>query len=131
MWFTGRRSRGWLERVNSVLAQVTKATPTPVRAASRLIELPHLERAVALAAVALSEHTPVVVLDQVDTFASTEDEVAFLSAIHLLAPATTTLVVGSPIPQRARTAPAIGDRELVNIDLYSLALAGAAKGGTK
>jgi putative drug exporter of the RND superfamily len=131
MWFTGRRSRTWLERVNSVLAQVTAATPTPVRAASRLIELPHLERAVALAAVALSEHTPVVVLDQVDTFASTDDEVAFLSAIHLLAPATTTLVVGSPIPQRARTAPAIGDRELVNIDLYSLALAGAAKGGTK
>jgi putative drug exporter of the RND superfamily len=131
MWFTGRRSRGWLERVNSVLEQVTNATPTPVRAASRLIELPHLERAVALAAVALSEHTPIVVLDQVDTFASTDDEAAFLAAIHLLAPATTTLVVGSPIPKRASSAPVIGGRDLVQIDLYSVALAGAAKGGTK
>jgi putative drug exporter of the RND superfamily len=129
MWITGRRSRGWLERVNSVLTQVTVAAPAPVRASSRLIELPHLERAVALAAVALAERTPIVMLDQLDTFASTDDEAAFLSAVHLLAPSTTTIVVGSPIPRRASSPPQIGERALVHIDLYSLALAGAAEGG--
>lgn len=140
MWNTSRRTRGWLERVNSVLRQVTSTgsvhrstgsttgRAAEVRASSTLVELPQLERSVALAAVALAERTPIIMLDQLDSFASTDDESAFLSALHLLAPATTTIVVGSPIPARAMEPAATGDRPLVVIDLYSLDLASTSKG---
>lgn len=128
MWKTASRSRWWLERVNSVLRQVSTGSTTEVRASSTLVELPQLERSVALAMVALAERTPVVMLDQLDSFASTDDEAAFLGAVHLLAPATTTVVVGSPIPARAMEPAATGDRPLVVIDLYSLAPLAASKG---
>lgn len=59
-------------------------------------------------------------LDQLDSFTSTDDENSFLSAVHLLAPTTTTVVVGSPIPVRAMVPAAIGDRPLIVIDLYTL-----------
>jgi RND superfamily putative drug exporter len=124
MWNTARRSRGWLERVNSVLRQVSTGSTT-VRASSTLVELPQLERSVALAAVALAERTPVVMLDQLDSFASTDDEQSFLGAVHLLAPATTTIVVGSPIPARAMAPAATGDRPIILIDLYSLTALGS------
>ena len=124
MWFTARRSRGWLERVNSVLGEGRVI----VRASSTLVELPQLERSVALAAVALAERTPVVMLDQLDSFASTDDEQSFIEAVHLLAPATTTIVVGTPIPARAMQPARTGDRPLVVIDLYSLTTVGTPEG---
>jgi RND superfamily putative drug exporter len=110
---TGRSARRWLDRVNSVLG------PERVRvdAASTLVALPQLERAVALAAVALAELTPLVMLDQLDAFAEPDDETAFIAAVSLLAPTTTTLVFGSPVRGRAET---VADRNLVTIDLYSL-----------
>jgi len=126
MWFTARRARGWLERVNSVLG----AERVTVRASSTLVELPQLERSVALAAIALAERTPVVMLDQLDSFASTDDEQAFIEAVHLLAPATTTIVVGTPIPARAIEPAHTGTRPLVVIDLYSLTTAGTVKGNS-
>jgi putative drug exporter of the RND superfamily len=129
MWFTTRKARGWLERVNSVLAQVSTGSTT-VRASSTLVELPQLERSVALAAVALAERTPVVMLDQLDSFSSTDDEQSFFEAVHLLAPATTTIVVGTPIPVRAMEPAHTGDRPLVVIDLYSLTAAGSAAQST-
>jgi RND superfamily putative drug exporter len=116
---TGRRAAGWIDRVNSALAQVTGRELVTVRSASVLMELPQLERAVALAAVALAERTPVVMLDQLDSFASSEDEGAFLAALHLLAPATTTVVVGTPVPVRAVPEDGRG-RERVTIDLYTI-----------
>jgi RND superfamily putative drug exporter len=127
MWFTARKLRGWLERINSVLAQVSTSSTT-VSASTTLVELPQLERSVALAAIALAERTPVVMLDQLDSFASTDDEASFLGAVHLLAPATTTIVVGSPIPVRAMEPAATGDRPVVLIDLYSLTTVGATEG---
>ena len=127
MWNTRNRSRGWFERVNGVLGQVS-SSPMTVRASTTLVELPQLERSVALAMVAFAERTPVVMLDQLDSFASTDDEAAFLSAVHLLAPATTAIVVGSPIPARAMGPAATGERPLVVIDLYSLAPLATSKG---
>jgi RND superfamily putative drug exporter len=111
---TNRSAKRWLARVNSVLG--TEATQ--VRADSTLMQLPQLERAVALAAVALAERTPVVMLDQLDPFANPEDEVAFVAAIDTLAPATTTLVLGTPVPARATEVTVA--RQRVDIDLYSL-----------
>jgi putative drug exporter of the RND superfamily len=124
MWFTGRRARGWLERTNDALQKVVGPAAAPVRASSTLVELPQLERSVALAAVALSERTPIVMLDQLDTFASTDDASSFLAAVHLLAPSTTTVVIGSPLPLRASSAPATGSRTVVHLDLYELARVG-------
>ena len=129
MWNTTARSRVWLERVNEVLAQVVGTRPTTeVSASSTLLELPQLERSVALAMIALAERTPVVMLDQLDSFASTDDEACFLSAVHLLAPSSTTIVVGSPIPARAMEPATTGGRPLVVIDLYTLDLASSSKG---
>ena len=68
-------------------------------------------------------------LDQLDTFSSTDDEASFLAAIHLLAPATTTVVVGTPVPTRAVDAPHTGSRTVQLIDLYTLESLSSAKGG--
>jgi putative drug exporter of the RND superfamily len=84
----------WLERINSVLAASTGRAVVPVRAASTLVELPQLERAVTLAGIALAERTPIVLLDQLDAFATDADEHVFFTAVRALAPATTTIVVG-------------------------------------
>jgi RND superfamily putative drug exporter len=117
---TGRSARRWLERVNSVLGE-GRAT---VRPESTLVELPQLERAVALASVALAERTPIVMLDQLDPFVSDDDETAFVAAVARLAPSTTTLVIGTPIPSRGEP---VADRALVSVDLYSLSSEGLVR----
>jgi RND superfamily putative drug exporter len=87
---SGRRARIWTEKVNSVLGSTISRNST-------IESLSHLERAVTLAAVALSERTPVVMLDLLDAFGSAEDEAAFIRAIDRLAPQSTTIVVGRSV----------------------------------
>src|SRR6185312_15214440 len=48
-------------------------------------QLPQFERGIALSLVALAERTPVVMLDQIDPFASADDERAFVTAVCALA----------------------------------------------
>jgi len=117
MFSTTRSARRWLARVNAVLGD----DATTVRVDSTLVALPQLERAVALASVALAERTPIVMLDQLDPFSSDEDERAYVSAVAKLAPATTTLVFGTPVPTRCDHA---ADRQVVAIDLYSFSTEG-------
>ncbi|MBC7725522.1 MAG: MMPL family transporter [Burkholderiaceae bacterium] len=98
-WLPGARQREvdrWVDRVREVLAEVAPRDHTPITTRTRISELPQLERAVALSVVALCERTPVVMLDQVDPFARDDDAAAFLSAVSRLAPAGTTIFVGSP-----------------------------------
>ena len=90
-----RRARSRAGRVNGALQGLGRVT-VPVDAATHVERLPQLERAVAMAAVALSERTPVVLLDALDAFADPLDARAFLLALDRLAPATTTVVVGMP-----------------------------------
>ena len=126
--FSANRSAvRWLARVNTALGAASGRTTVPVRASSTLTELPQLERAVALAAVALAERTPVVMLDQLDSFAIEHDEVAFFTAVLQLAPATTTVVMGTPIPARATSVGSTGSRALVEVDLYSLSPEGLVR----
>lgn len=120
---TNRRALRWLGRVNSVLG----AGRTRVELASTLVELPQLERAVALASVALAERTPIVMLNQLDSFASSADEAAFITAVRTLAPATTTVVIGTPLPARASAIDEPGKRPVVEIDLYSLSPEGLVR----
>jgi RND superfamily putative drug exporter len=90
-----RRASARAGRVNGALQGLGR-TPVPVDAFTHVERLPQLERAVAMAAVALSERTPVVLLDALDAFSDPQDARAFLLALDRLAPATTTVVVGMP-----------------------------------
>jgi RND superfamily putative drug exporter len=123
-WYRMFRARGasqrWLDRVNSALAGASARETVAVRASSTLVELPQLERALALSAIALAERTPVVMLDQLDSFASAHDESVFLAAIRQLAPVATTVVLGTPLPPRAAVSRDFDDRTVIEIDLYSV-----------
>ena len=96
-----RRSRAWVARVQGVLASLGRPT-AEVTAQTPISSLPQLERAVAGAALALSERTPVVILDTLDPFADAGDAHDFLRALDRLAPATTTVIVGTPDAYRVR-----------------------------
>jgi RND superfamily putative drug exporter len=85
---------------------------------SRPQQLQQPQRAVALALVAIAERTPVVMLDQLDQFASAADESAFITAICALADRDTTIVLGTPAPLRADAA--TGGRPVLPVDLHSL-----------
>jgi RND superfamily putative drug exporter len=110
-----RRARTWLDRVDAVLGD-----GHAISARATIEQLPQLERAVALSAVALAEHTPVVMLDLLDAFADPREESEFLVALGRLAPVTTTIVLGTPVPPRADF-PAGYGREVLNLDLDQLA----------
>jgi putative drug exporter of the RND superfamily len=109
-----RRARTWLARVDSVLGSGHSISPR-----STIEQLPQLERAVALSAVALAEHTPLVMLDLLDAFADAADEARFLVALDRLAPATTTIVLGSPAQAKTGRGAVLG-REIVHLDLDRL-----------
>ncbi len=100
-----RRARSWLDRVNAVLGD-----HGAVSVRSTIEQLPQLQRAVALSAVALAEHTPVVMLDLLDAFADPRDEAAFLAALDRLAPATTAIIVGQPVAPRKTDFSVVGRR---------------------
>jgi RND superfamily putative drug exporter len=97
-WYRGirvrRRSDAWLDRIRGALAAAGRDADA-ISTGAVISTLSRLDRAVALAAVALSERTPVVLLELADPLADA-DARAFLIALARLAPATTTVVVGSP-----------------------------------
>lgn len=122
-WVVRRRAQAWLDRANTVLSEghlAVSAIPlSPISLHARVEELPQLQRAVALATVAIVERTPIVFLDQLDAFADPRDESSFLAAIDRLAPATTTVVLGTPLPPRA-LGQATTVRPVSVLDLYGL-----------
>lgn len=99
------RVQRWIARANEALAAGVPDAVVPrtlVLTDDTIVsQLPQRERAVALATIALAEGAPVVMLDQVDTFALIEDELAFIRAISRLAPPPTTIVLGTPAPMRS------------------------------
>jgi len=114
--FVGRQLRRWLDAINTAAANSAGHPLVRVTAASTLESLPQFERAVALAGVALCEGSPVAMLDQLDSFQE-RDELAFLAAVDALAPARTTVVIGTPLLLRAATA--VVDRPIIPLDLRS------------
>ena len=127
MWNTSRAARHWLDRINDVLATSAGRPTMRVEARSTLVELPQLERAVALSALALAERTPIVMLDQLDPFGSDADASAYLTALDLLASPTTTIFLGTPLSPDLVTV-AGTNRAIAFIDLYA-ASAASTKGG--
>ncbi|GAA1226428.1 hypothetical protein [Rhodoglobus aureus] len=92
-----------------------------ITTATSINALPQLERAVALAAVALAEGTEIVFFDRFDRFASEEDEAAFLTAVGRLADATTTIIFGTESPVTVAHSIDRGERNVLLVDLYLLA----------
>ncbi|MBN9151187.1 MAG: MMPL family transporter [Micrococcales bacterium] len=102
-WLTRTVAKDWLGRVSDAFATATlgfaaDSSGEPIDAHAGIRTLPRLERAVALASVALVESPDVAMFDVPDVFADAAEERAFLRAITALAPAGTTIVVGSAAP---------------------------------
>jgi RND superfamily putative drug exporter len=124
---TGRSARRILAALNAALDAVTERRAMRVDATSTLLQLPQLERAVALAAVALAEGTPVVMLDQLDSFAASDDEEAFVAAVRLLADPHVTVLIGTPLAARIAPVGAEDGRPVLFLDLPSLSTSGALR----
>jgi len=88
-----RRARVWVARIHDVLG--ASGSVTPIGWHTSLAGLPPVERAVATLGIALSERTPVVVLDSVDPLPGGDGGAAFLTAADKLTPAGTTVVIGA------------------------------------
>ena len=118
-WHSGRVAARWVRDVNAALV-AKRAAASKLSAGSNLQQLPQLERAVALACVALAERPAIVMLELQDAFSSADDEAAFLDAVCSLAPAETTILLGTSAPrQPGRTT--VGGRAVITLDLESLA----------
>jgi RND superfamily putative drug exporter len=96
-WYRGftarRRARVWVARIHDVVG--ASGSATPIGWNTTLAALPPVERAIATLGIALSERTPVVVLDSVDPLPGGDGGAAFLAAVDHLAPAGTTVVIGA------------------------------------
>lgn len=114
-WITGRATAEWMRRVSTILdARAGAPAASQLAPGCGIRSLPRLERAIALASVALAESPAVVMLDASEAFESVEDEQTFLDVVAAIATAGTTIVVGSTTP----LAPdAIAGREVVRLDL--------------
>lgn len=117
-WLTRKVATDWLARVSDAFVAAggvaTASSSAPIDAHVGIRTLPRLERAVALASVALAESPAVAMLDVPDAFADAAEERAFLQTISALAPAGTTIVVGSTTPFADTT---VDGRDLIRISL--------------
>ena len=92
--FTARgRARAWVARIHDVVG--ASGSAVPIGWNTTLSSLPPVERAIATLGIALSERTPVVVLDSVDPLPGGDGGATFLVAVDRLAPAATTVVIGA------------------------------------
>jgi len=88
-----RRARAWVARIHDVVG--ASGSAVPIGWNTTLAALPPVERAIATLGIALSERTPVVVLDSVDPLPGDDGGSAFLAAVDALTPAAVTVVVGA------------------------------------
>ncbi len=121
-WTARRVAAEWLTRVSEVFHTRTGA---PINADTGIRALPTLERAIALASVALSESPVVAMFDVPDAFVSSRDAQDFLDAVAALAPPGTTIVVGSTEPFATTV---ITGRAVVRLDLGRVELSGPKYG---
>jgi len=113
------QTRRWIGDVNQALAAAGARPGTRISADSILDTLPPLERSAAIAAVAIAEGTPVVILDQLEAFAVDDDARVFLETVSRLAADTTTLVVGSPVARDLADQHVATSRPMLHVDISS------------
>ncbi len=121
-WLTRRVTAEWLARVTEAVAS---RGGIPISADVGIRSLPRLERAIALASVALAETPAVAMFDVPEAFADAKEEREFLNALASLAPRATTIVVGSALPMAPT---AIPGRNLVRLNLGAIELAHSQPG---
>lgn len=118
-WMPHRVATVWMRRVTEAIEEFTTVQISPN---GGLKNLPPVERAIALASVALAEKPAIVMLDLPEAFTSRGEWQRFLDAVAAIAPATTTIVVGSTGPVLTTS---VATREVVQLDLDRvLAVAG-------
>ncbi|MEO7349625.1 MAG: MMPL family transporter [Terrimesophilobacter sp.] len=101
-WMPSRGASEWMRRVATKVEGITSVQINPN---SGLKNLPRLERAIALASVALVESPMIVMLDVPEAFDHPDDWQRFLDAVSGIAAVSTTIVVGTSEPvDVARTA---------------------------
>lgn len=108
-----------VDRINTVLVELAPGA-VQVTVNSTMQQLPQRERAIALAAVALAEQSPVVILDLLDSFAQPDEESVFIGAVCRLAPESTTLLVFTPNEVGFESLRQCGDRVVSLLDLTVL-----------
>lgn len=106
-----RAAQRWAERVTAVATQVSAAPAAPIGPSTRLADLPEVQRAVALAALAVAEGTPVVMIEIATSMGARTDD-AVISAIGRLAASGTTIVISS---SGAPATVSISDRPVVRV----------------
>ncbi|MDQ1584035.1 MAG: putative drug exporter of the superfamily [Microbacteriaceae bacterium] len=119
-WRTGASSRqleSWVERVNA--AFLSAGVPSePIAPGASLAALGSLQRAVIVAAAALTERSGVIVIDLGDGLPGARDDADFAAVVAALAPASTSVVLGSSLFDAAR-AQAPSGRQTFDLDLYT------------
>ncbi len=116
-----RRETGdWMRRLDAALGGIRLTPATPVGS------LTSYQRAVLLAALALAERTPVVLLDQPDSVDGDEAE-RFAAAVLALAPASSTLFIGTDLPPGTLRLPDSHGRRVITLDLNSASLEGSTR----
>ena len=105
-----RAADEWIGHVHTTMG----GTGAAIDPDARIRSLPRVERAIALASVALAEAPAVVVLDLPDAFPDSADEQVFLDTVSAIAPAGTTIVIGSDEPFGVAR---LADRETVLLSL--------------
>ncbi|MDQ1575626.1 MAG: putative drug exporter of the superfamily [Microbacteriaceae bacterium] len=119
-WRTGASSRQletWVDRVNT--AFLSAGVPSePIAAGASLAVLGSLQRAVIVAAAALTERSGVIFIDLGDGLPGERDDADFASVVAALAPASTTIVLGSSSFGTSRLLAPRG-RQTLDLDLYT------------
>ncbi|MDQ1587751.1 MAG: putative drug exporter of the superfamily [Microbacteriaceae bacterium] len=114
---SGRQLETWVERVNT--AFLSAGVPAePISAGASLAVLGSLQRAAIVTAAALTERAGVIFIDLGDGLPGARDDSDFASIIAALAPASTTVVLGSSSFDPARPEAPSGRRTL-DLDLYT------------
>lgn len=100
----------WTDRI-----RMSSASCAGVRGDLPLSSLSRLQRSVVLAAAAIAEGTPIVMIDAGDPFPERDEQSELIAAICTVADAQTTVVVG--LDAEVSAAAAVS-RPLVHLDLY-------------
>jgi RND superfamily putative drug exporter len=119
-WRTGASSRQletWVDRINT--AFLSAGVPSePIAAGASLAVLGSLQRAVIVAAAALTERSGVIFIDLGDGLPGERDDADFASVVAALAPESTTIVLGSSFFGTSRLLAPRG-RQTLDLDLYT------------
>jgi putative drug exporter of the RND superfamily len=123
---SARQVDAWVDRINSAFDRAGVPIAALTRA-DHLTALDPLQRAVVLAAAALTERASVIFIDLGDGLPGDRDDERFVRAVSELAPSATTIVFGSTTFGASRLPQASDTRPRHELDLHSFERKGALR----